>query len=88
MATANKTKRGGVWFVRWRNGRGYRQASLGVAATNKLREGNALTTTPPFPQRRATRLMPLKEARAAGPRARTDCAVRLWKPYVAERDKR
>jgi len=26
-----KAKRGGVWIVRWRNGQGYRQSSLGVA---------------------------------------------------------
>lgn len=26
-----KGKRGGVWLVRWRNGQGYRQASIGIA---------------------------------------------------------
>ena len=80
-----KSKRGGVWFVRWRNGHGYRQISLGVA-DDELREG-MLDYNAAVRQARKTVEAARKEARAAAdgspPTVRT--AVEA---YVAGRDKR
>ena len=80
-----KNKRGGVWFVRWRNGRGYRQVSLGVA-DDELREGT-LDYNAAVRNARKTVEAARKEARAAadGPAPTVRTAVEA---YVAERDKR
>ena len=80
-----KNKRGGVWFVRWRNGRGYRQASLGVA-DDELREGTLDYNAAVRNARKAVDAA-RKEARAAadGPAPTVRTAVEA---YVAERDKR
>ena len=80
-----KDKRGGVWFVRWRNGRGYRQVSVGVA-DDELREGT-LDYNAAVRQARKKVEDARKEARAAadGPAATVRSAV---EDYVAEREKR
>ena len=80
-----KNKRGGVWFVRWRNGKGYRQVSLGVA-DDELREGT-FDYYAAVRHARKTVEAARKEARAAAdgtpPTVRTALEV-----YVAGRDKR
>ena len=80
-----KNKRGGVWFVRWRNGRGYRQVALGVA-DDELREGT-LDYNAAVRHARKTVDGARREARAAadGPPATVRTAVEA---YVAARDKR
>ena len=80
-----KTKRGGVWFVRWRNGRGYRQASLGVA-DDELKEGTLDYDAARGEARKAVSAA-RKEARAAsdGPVPTVRTAV---SSYVEERDRR
>jgi integrase len=80
-----KNKRGGMWFVRWRNGRGYRQVSLGVA-DDELREGTLNYDAAVRKARKAVEAA-RKEARAAadGPAPTVRAAVEA---YVAFRDKR
>lgn len=78
-------KRGGVWFVRWRNGAGYRQRPIGVA-DDELREGT-LDYNAAVGQARRTVEGARKEARAEaeGPALTVRSAVAV---YVAARDKR
>lgn len=77
--------RGGVWFVRWRAGRGYRQSSLGVA-DDELRQGT-LDYAAAVTKARRTVEQARKEARAAadGPALTIREAIET---YVAARDKR
>jgi integrase len=80
-----KGKSGGVWFVRWRNGQGYRQVSIEVA-DDELREGT-LDYNAAVRQARKTVEAARKEARAAA--EGTPPTVRMAvAAYVAERDKR
>ena len=80
-----KSKRGGVWFVRWRNGHGYRQISLGVA-DDELREGtldyNAAVRNA---RNKVYTARTVARAAADGPAPTVGTAVEA---YVAERDKR
>ena len=80
-----KGARGGMWFVRWRNGRGYRQAPLGVA-DDELHEGT-LDYNAAVRHARKKVEDARKEARAAadGPASTVGTALEA---YVAERDKR
>src|SRR5687767_1146175 len=80
-----KGRRGGVWFVRWRNGQGYRQCPLGVA-DDELREGTLDYSAAERAARGAVENA-RKEARAAadGPVLTVRRAVEA---YVAARDKR
>ena len=80
-----KGARGGVWFVRWRNGRGYRQIPIGIA-DDELREGT-LDYGAAVSEARKVVEQARKEARAAadGPAVTVRVAV---EDYVRARDKR
>jgi integrase len=80
-----KGVRGGLWFVRWRAGQGYRQNTIGIA-DDELREGT-LDYAGAVTKARRTVEQARKEARAAadGPALTIRAAIET---YVATRDKR
>jgi integrase len=80
-----KGARGGVWFVRWRNGSGYRQSPIGTA-DDEFREGTLDYTAAVAAARKAVEKA-RREARAAadGPVVTVRTAIA---DYVKARDKR
>ncbi|MGX5839747.1 tyrosine-type recombinase/integrase [Mesorhizobium sp. ArgA1] len=80
-----KGKRGGVWLVRWRNGIGYKQASIGVA-DDTIKVGNLDFQAA---EKAARNLVESERHRAVaeaeGPALTVASAVSL---YVANRDER
>jgi integrase len=80
-----KGQRGGVWFVRWRNGRGYRQAPLGVA-DDELREGT-LDYNAAIQRARKTVEDARREARVAA-EGQPPTVRSAVEDYIVERDKR
>ena len=84
-ALARKDKRGGVWFVRWRNGRGYPRYPS-VLRTMNCVKGRSITTLPFDGRERRLRMRAKRRERLADGRAPTVRAA--VEAYVTEREKR
>ncbi len=79
-----KSKAGGVWLVRWRNGRGYKQEAIGTA-DDVIGPEHWIMTPRSAQHGRLSKLLALQKAAADGPPITVRIAV---EEYIASRDAR